>query len=479
VKIAVVGSGAAAHAVLLELARLQPDALIHIYDAPAKSLPVAAPDTADDYDAVYAELKKQSGLKFPPPKVHFGRVVDSRPETLLSDNWQQPGGLTNYWGATCLPFLPSELKALGLSREQLEPYYQRIGASIGIAGDDTSPLAQHYNHGFMTAPAIRQLALFRKAEAAVNAGPEQGFIAGSNCLALDVGPTSNYSCTYCGHCLAGCYRQALFSSSSERSRQQWPNSLSFRQGLVRDIDLEKLQLRYIDQGQRKTSPGYDRIFLAAGCIQSSAIIMRSLGLDSPVQLYDNAVVQFPILYTGPLPEAEADYFALSQLLINCRNSGNQIQLYPFADHLLRSAVPEWSWPRLQPIATYLRRRLIIARLYLHSNQSHRYSLQRQQDEITMHKDREPKLYAARDDISALGRQLRSAGFRVLGALKVGTSTSSHFASSIATSAGIPAASGQLANGIYCCDGAMFPESPATSPTFTIMANAARIAEAAL
>lgn len=478
-KVAVVGSGAAAHAVLLELARVQPEALVHVYDAPATSLPVAAPNSADDYDVVYAALKKQSGLKFPPPKVHFGKVVDSRPETLLRDNWQQPGGLTNYWGATCLPFLPSELKAVGLSRELLEPYYQRVGAGIGIAGDAASALSQHYNHVFMTAPAIRQLALFRKAEAAVNAGPQQGFIAGSNCLALDVESTSNNSCTYCGHCLAGCYRQAIFCSSSERSRQRWPNSLSFQQGLVRDIDIEKLQLHYTARGQRKISPGYDRIFLAAGCIQSSAIIMRSLGLDSPVKLYDNAVVQFPILYTGPLPEAEADYFSLSQLLVNCRDSGNQIQLYPFADHLLRSAVPEWSWPGLRPVATYLRRRLIIARLYLHSNQSHRYSLQRQQDEIIMLKDKEPKLRAARDDIRALGRQLRAARFRVFGALKVGTSTSSHFASSIAASAGIPAASGQLANGIYCCDGAMFPESPATSPTFTIMANASRIAEAAL
>ena len=42
-----------------------------------------------------------------------------------------------------------------------------------------------------------------------------------------------------------------------------------------------------------------------------------------------------------------------------------------------------------------------------------------------------------------------------------------------------AETGELGKGIYCCDGAMFPESPATSPTFTIMANAARITEAAL
>jgi len=479
VKIAVVGSGAAAHAVLLEIARLQPGASVHVYDAPARVDPVTTPTTADDYDTVYAELKKRSGLTFPPPKVHFGAVVDSRPATLLAGDWQRPGGLTNYWGATCLPFMDADLQALGLSREQLDPYYRRIGDSIGIAGDSASPLADYYQHQFLGLPAIRRLDLFEKAEAAINGAQGDGFVSGSNCLALDVDPTSAHSCTYCGHCLSGCYRQALFCSTSKHSKQQWPTSVSFHDGLVQRIDLEQSQLHYTQQGEQKTSAAYERIFLAAGCVQSTAIIMRSAALDTPVTLYDNAVVQFPILYTGPATAAAQHYFSLSQLLVNCRDSGNQIQLYPFADHLLRTAIPEWCWPVLRPLARYLRGRLMIARLYLHSSVSHRYSLRLQQDQIDMQKDREPRLSAARDDIAALGKVMRPAGFRVLGALKIGTSTSSHFASSIAASAGIATDTGELASGIYCCDGAMFTQSPTTSPTFTIMANAARIAEAAL
>jgi hypothetical protein len=479
VKLAVIGSGAAAHAVLAEISRRAPDASVDVYDAtePVQSVPV--PTGPTDYDGVYQSLKQREGLSFPPPKSHFGKNVDSRPQAQIENGWQRPGGLTNYWGATCLPFSDGDLRVLGLSRQLLDPYYERVAALLGIAGDPESPLALRCQHRFIRAPAPERLPLFEQLERAINAPGQRRFAAGGNYLALDTAAQSPTACTYCGHCLAGCYRQALFCSASDGARAAHPRGIHYRRALVERIDLAGRRLYFTNGARGDCSQGYDKVFLAAGCVQSTAIALRSRGLEGPVTLFDNAIVQFAVIYTGPAVAGSDRYFALSQTLLTCAESGCLVQVYPFADHFLRTAVPELLWPAVRPLAGLLRGRLLIGRLYLHSDHSHQYRMQLRDDELEMSKIKEPELDRARPVISALAALLGPRNFRLLKAPTTGTRTSSHFASTLVDAAGISPLSGLLADGVYCCDGAMFRYSPTLSPTFSIMANAARIAEAAL
>lgn len=478
-KLAVIGSGAAAHAVLAEIRARVPAASVDVYDGqePGNSMP--EPSTPADYDRVYKSLKRREGLSFPPPKSHFGKNVDSRPQAQIEDDWQRPGGLTNYWGATCLPFSDKDLRAMGLSRSQLDPYYERVGALLNIAGDAESPLALRHQHRFIQAPAPARLPLFEQLDSAINQSAQQRFAAGGNCLALDTAAQSPTSCTYCGHCLAGCYRQALFCSASDSARVKHPEAVQYRGALVERIDLASRKLYFRNGAREECSSAYDKIFIAAGCVQSTAIALRSMGLTDPVTLFDNAIVQFAMVYSGSAVARSSQYFALSQTLVTCAESDCLVQVYPFADHFLRTAVPEFLWPAVRPLAGLLRGRVLIGRLYLHSDHSHQYRIQLQSGNIEMSKVKEPELDRARPVISALGKVLRPHGFHVLGSLTTGTRTSSHFASTLADVAGIPALSGCLADQVYCCDGAMFRFSPTLSPTFSIMANAARITEAAL
>ena len=207
--------------------------------------------------------------------------------------------------------------------------------------------------------------------------------------------------------------------------------------------------------------------------------MRSAGYEKPVELYDNAIVQFPIWYYGPVTAVEDNYFALSQSLVSCIATGELIQMYPFADHVLRTAVPEAVWPLMRPLSKKLRRRVVIARLYLHSDQSHHYRMQNLGGEVSLDKSREPLRKSAKPTISALSKILTASKFKVLGSATFGTSTSSHFASSLTRTDVVSLDTGELSPDVYVCDATLFPESPALSPTFTVMANACRIAEAAL
>jgi hypothetical protein len=479
VKLAVIGSGAAAHAVLAEIRERAPSASVDVYDAPEPGHSVPEPSGPADYDRVYEALKRREGLSFPPPKSHFGKNVDSRPQAQILANWQRPGGLTNYWGATCLPFSDDDLQALGLSRQQLDPYYERVSALLNIAGNAESPLARRYQHRFFRAPAPEQLPLFGQLENAINDSTQQRFAAGGNCLALDTAVQSSTSCTYCGHCLAGCYRQALFCSAGEAARARHPEAVRYRDALVERVDLASRKLYFQGPAGEECSSAYDKVFIAAGCVQSTAIALRSRGLADPVTLFDNAIVQFAMVYTGPAVPRSNRYLALSQTLLSCAESDSLVQVYPFADHFLRTAVPEFLWPAVRPMAGVLRGRVLVGRLYLHSDYSHQYHMRLQSGKVEMNKVKEPELDRARPVISALGRLLRPRRFHVLGRLTTGTRTSSHFASTLADVADIPPISGRLADQVYCCDGAMFRFSPTLSPTFSIMANAARIAGAAL
>ena len=246
--IAVVGSGAAAQAVLAQIRCQQPHVAVHVYDAAEPEVGHEAPSEPDDYDTVYQRLKSQHGLKFPPPKSHFGSIVDSRPSAQIKTDWQRPGGLTKYWGATCLPYSDDQLRALGLSRALLDPYYQRTARLLGIAGDSSSPFAQKLQHNYIQAAAPRRLALFDKLDSALNSAEVRAFVAGGNCVALDTDETSGNSCTYCGHCLAGCYRGAIFCSDSASQRAARPDHITYRRGLVEKIDLEGRRVQFLRDG---------------------------------------------------------------------------------------------------------------------------------------------------------------------------------------------------------------------------------------
>jgi choline dehydrogenase-like flavoprotein len=73
------------------------------------------------------------------------------------------------------------------------------------------------------------------------------------------------------------------------------------------------------------------------------------------------------------------------------------------------------------------------------------------------------------------RSLGGGGFFVPSVQPRQQKTSSHYASSLPLGSGPVAFDASIAPEIYICDSSVFPSAPATSPTFTIMANARRIA----
>src|SRR5262249_25689376 len=154
-----------------------------------------------------------------------------------------------------------------------------------------------------------------------------------------------------------------------------------------------------------------------------------------------------------------------------------VQVYPAADHIWRSFVPVKLWKLFQPFGRTLRRRLLIGRLYLHSDFGPSFSLSL--DLSGKPEVRAEKLGTEQPDAwRAIRAAIRRNGFHVPNVQPVRHYTSAHYSGSLPYGPAGLSASGAISNRFFACISPFFPDAPASSPTFTIIANAMRTVYAA-
>ena len=493
-KVAVVGSGAAAVGALRALAEWAPKAEVTLLDWPdertVRDAPTLVPPEAwsrDELQQFYSHLRQEYGFKFPPPKTHFGISPRSQDVAGWGPIWigQGRGGLTRYWGGSVLPFTERELNRWPISTADLHPYYRRIADLIGIAGRRDA-LNRYFTDDFVNRPPIRVPAVVEALErvlAAANNDHDFDLFAGVSWLAVETRDTQAARCVYCGQCMTGCFTDAIYSSLRDLDRFTAQGLI--RQtiaGKVRAFEPRTRKLVIATSGGQDTLGPFDRIYLCAGCLGSIEIGMRSVGRrDGPV-MTDNAIYTFPIFYFGSADWAtDPDrYFALTNLLIACvpANANDHtamIQIYPSFDYLWRYFLPVSLWRSCQPLGRVLRRRVLIARLYVHSTQSQHYALSLDAaDRLHLRLARPPTPLRALERLwPELRRALSRGRFNVPRLRPVRARTSSHYAGGLPLGGDLVANTGAIAPGIFVCDSAAFPDGPAISPTLTIMANACR------
>ncbi len=495
-KIAIIGSGAAALGVLDRFSIVVPRPEITLIDR-AEHVPANPPFdnwTAERLRLVYRQIRAEHGNVFPPPKTNFGKVPKMQNVEGWGRVWDSNfyGGLTSIWGLCSVPFSPDELRHWPFGRTELDPHYAAMAKRIGIAGEHDA-LNQWFGQDFVNRPAIMTTPTIRALEERINSSVPGGafrFISGISRLALETRLEETNSCVACGECMSGCPREAMHSTILDIDACR-------RDGLIartvggRALAVEGKPHHIIVEtaGNRREAIGpFDLVYVCAGCFGTTEFAMRSLGLRDGPQIVDNSLYSFPLLYTGRAvsrPSEQHRYLGLTNLLVNAIPQNHtmhpaQIQVYLFFDHLWRYFIPYPLWPLMEPVSRALRCRMLIARLYLHGEYSQRYS-------VHVEGHRPAKISLAHtgtplDRIPDLWGEIREvfnrAGFLI--PLKpMRQRTSSHYAASLPLGRGPVELNASIKPGVYLCDSSVFPTAPATSPTFTIMANARRIAHSSL
>jgi hypothetical protein len=388
------------------------------------------------------------------------------------------GGLSTIWGALAAEWTREEFAGFPFDPTEIQSHYDSVRARIGAPrpGPEslTSPAARHmWDH--------------------LSRHPQDFWAAPAPNAVLDAPMDGRQACIRCGLCLWGCSRRSIYDSGDEVAVLRRHPGFDYRPGhrvvgLGRDGALHVLD---IEARGARLSLRVEVVLLAAGALSTAALALPRLGLDGrPTRLLSNpaAATAFvvPRLIGADLPDESV---SLGQLFYRLPVPGSDMPaagvLYG-ADALPLATIADRlpvSRPTALRLARALAPALVLATAYLPG----RYSRNR----ITVGKGRvliegEQTAEAATALRGVLRRLSRALGPAAL-PLPWATSllepgADAHYAGVLPMGGEAPFACSDLgelagAPGLHVVDGAALSTLPATHPTLTIMANAARIGEA--
>lgn len=262
------------------------------------------------------------------------------------------GGLSTVWGAGLLPFHESDFDDWPFGVSELEPHYRDVLSFVPCAAcpDDLAdmfPLFCDAPQDFK--PSRQAEEFFRDTARAKDHLRKRGVRVGRSRLAVDVEGkrTGSEACEYCGMCLYGCAYEAIYNSEyTLRSLQRRRN---FR--YIPDFVVEELR----ESGNEVLISGRDRqsgkprqfhagrVFLGAGVIPSTAILLRSMQeYDVPIRIQDSLYFLLPMLRFKGVDEVDQEgLHTLAQAFVIIQDekvSPHRVQLsvYMFNDLLVES-----------------------------------------------------------------------------------------------------------------------------------------------
>lgn len=452
----------------------------------------------------------------PPSKGYVFRVppgVRQRAEAMTPLYTFARGGFAEAWTAGCYAFSPEDFAGFPITYEDLRGPYQEVARRIGVCGerDDLEPFIPFDAEYLPPLPLDPHSATLvrryeRKREVMRH---HDGFYLGRSRVAtLSQAHGDRAGCTQLGRCLWGCPHQALYAPSvTLRECLQHP-AFVYEPGLLVshfDADaqgvIRTVQAQGVDGGAQRRTFRPDLVVLAAGTLGSTRIVLASLasrGATVPTAggLMDNRQIHMPFLTPGMVGHpVDLSSYQFHHLAFTVRRAdprdhvhGQITTLKAAAIHPIVSSLPMDLRSGLSSFQA-LRPALGIANVNLPDTR-------RDASRVTV----EPATgggmefvirYAPEADepaqIRAAARQVRRA-LRRLGAyvppgltrvLPKGASV--HYSGTLPMSTAAAPLTVSAAcrshdfSNLFVVDGSVFPRLPAKNLTFTLMANAVRVA----
>ena len=404
------------------------------------------------------------------------------------------GGLSNLWGSAMLPWRQEDIAGWPVGTAELAPSWRALAELVPIAGEpdalaDLFPALDMAGRRALPAGPQAQGLLERLARR----GPalaRLGARAGRARVAVAQG------CRCCGLCLHGCPWGLIWSARNALDGLRADPRFDYRPGLVvRSLEEQAGGvLARLETGEALRG---ERLFLAAGVLETARIRMASPGGPAETVLRDSRFALMPSVQlwgNGRRPD-RMPFNTLTQAFVEIDDRA----LSPGLIHTQIYAWNEFYGPDLRanyrrlllfagPALDALARRLMVAQVFLHSDQSHAFALRLGRDGRLVTELREnpaaaPAMDAALRRVAAV---LRLGGLAPLrfAARTTDVGASFHVGASLpmrrdpgpqeSDVLGRPGGRGR----IYLVDASVLPAVPATTITFGVMGNAHRIGRTA-
>ena len=411
------------------------------------------------------------------------------------------GGLSSVWGAALLPFRQEDMAGWPVSTGDLAQAQTAVLSMMPVAAERDDLVAFFPLHSALTDHAKtsgqveRLMAAMRRNRDRLAAS---GIRFGASRLAVRFGGYADgISCNYCGHCLHGCPRDLIYSSSQSLRDLLGTGKLNYVSGVtVKKIAEEDGRISVFAIGWDGAPRRFDaaRVFLGAGVLNSTEILLRSFGwYDRTIEIADSQYYLFPLLQLRATKNVAADKsHTLAQAFIEIFDDtispyAVHLQIYGYND-LLRDILRNKLGPaRYAFPENMLLGRFLLAQGYLHSEHSGKiaFTLEKRgcADRVVLKGVAEPQ---ARKTVSQVLTKLRRAasalhalplapllqitepgrGFHIGGSFPMNTVPGSGQTDSLGRPFGWSCT--------HVVDASILPSIPATTITQTVMANAYRI-----
>lgn len=461
----------------------------------------------------YYNLPAAKGYVFETPKHFRYETYGLHPRVSFAT-----GGLAEAWTAGCYPLNDAELSDFPFGYRDLEPHYGEVARRIGIGGEEDD-LAEYFpHHEYLSAPVALDesseilLARYEKRRNALTTNLKIR-MGRSRQAVLATGMESRDGCRYCGRCLWGCPNGALYTPSLTFRDCAAYAKFSYRPGYfashfhVVSGSIDHVVAYPVKGGNRQTFCA-DAYVLACGTLSTSNLFLRSIYKSAGeiiclTGLTDNRQVLVPFLNLGMLGHSyKTDCYQYHQLAIGMvSESGKYIHgqvtplktatVHPFIQNLpldLKAALGVFS---------DLRSSLGVLNLNFCDQRRDENYLTLKQTSSTERGEQWPELSiyyvppagektVIRSTLARIRRFFYKLGAPVL----PGLTRLRPMGSSVHYSGTLPMTREKKSlcvsencqsydiQNLFVVDGAAMPYLPAKNLTFTLMANAVRVAEKA-
>lgn len=411
------------------------------------------------------------------------------------------GGLSRSWGAGVACFDADDLAGTALDAADLAPHYAALAARIGVSGAEDDLAAYFGRHPLLPPPPLAPPA---EALARGYRRTQEGFRQrglrlgrGRNAVLTEDRPDRN-ACALCATCLWGCGEGAIWSADLELAALRRFPGLRVLTGL-RVESLRQEARGWLAEARDEVTRepvtlAAPRVLLAAGAIGSARLVREALGLHgAPGPLLSNPTSAFALWLPRLLGAAQPrDAFALAQLSVTIEGPGDSADA-AFGNLFQLSGLPASEFMMRLPLSAAAGRRvlralmpgMLVGNLFLPGALSRHSLTLRSDGGLTLAGGCAPELEGRlRDARRRLAPALLPAGALLLpGGFEPGEPGSDlHYAGTVPMRShpahGESDPMGEVVGlpGVHVVDAAALPVLPAKAHSFTVMANAARVAE---
>jgi choline dehydrogenase-like flavoprotein len=398
------------------------------------------------------------------------------------------GGFSNVWGAVVQRIQDNDIDEWPISAKDLDPHYATIGKMI----EGSSAPQLH--------PSTQAKALYADLSAGANLLHRNGISFEYPQLAVRAADHNGAKgCRYCGLCLFGCPYDSRYSADTTLHELVRAGQADYEPDmLVRRLVPSDGMVRIEGRSRRGEARVFfaQRVFLAAGLLESTRIVLESLGIyGKPLRINHSDIFTVPLLRYHRSPGIQVEKLhTLCQLTAEVEDTSIcahrvHLQFYGY-NELYRTLLEDKIRPLAKPLTPVLESlygRLLVIFGYLHSDVSSSIRLSLSQGVnpvVTLEGKSNPE--AQRICMAVLRKLQRHhmcfKGITLRSRLRLDLPGGGYHSGGTLPMRRIPEALetdslGRLPSlpGIHVVDASVLPTVPASPTAFTVMANAHRIA----